>query len=459
MPSFVPGLPARQVDRCFARTVRESERVQRNLVLWFADLVRRRLYLELGYTSIYAYSSERHGFSRSRCAQLLRVVGSLEELPELRRSVAAGEMPWTKAREVVKVATRETEGAWVREAKRVGRRALERKVAVARGRAALARGPGRGQAALALEPGHPESGPGSAAAGGSGKSAAVGSSGHDAPDPAGSVPVDTIPEAVRLRFPALLYAEYGALVEALRKSGFRGSTEELIVAGLAALAERGRDGLRAVGSDSKGPHLAGEHRGRKSRGAPKPDGKPVAAVVGTETSRAAPARREAAYQVVVQHCPDCGRGTVVTGRGPKPLRPAELEAVLCDTRVHRFGARGPGGRNRAVVPPALRREVLERDGHRCRVAGCRSTRFLAVHHVVPRQTGGPNSAENLVALCGSCHRAIHQLGARARAGAAALLSPPPQLPPPPAAGNGATDGPAEAGPATLGRHPPRSAPG
>ncbi len=144
----------------------------------------------------------------------------------------------------------------------------------------------------------------------------------------------------------------------------------------------------------------------------------------------------------------------MTGRGPKPLRPAELEAVLCDTRVHM-----PGKRNRAVVPPALRREVLERDGHRCRVAGCGSTRFLAVHHVKPRQAGGPNTTENLVALCGSCHRAIHELGARARAGAAALLSPPPQHPPPPAAGDGTPDGPAEDCPATLGRHPPRSAPG
>ncbi len=368
MPSFVPGLPARQVHARFAETLREPERVQRNLVLWFADLVRRRLYVELGYTSIYAYSSERHGFSKSRCAQLLRVVGSLEELPELRRSVAAGEMPWTKAREVVKVATRETEGAWVREAKRVGRRALERKVAVARGRAAAARGPGRAQAALALEAGPPAAEPGSPAAADQAERDGAGARSTVMPADraagAGVSQVAAIPEAVRLRFPALLYAEYGALVEALRKRGFRGSTEELIVAGLAALAERGRAGSRADGSDSKRPGLAGEHRERKSREAPKPDGTPAAAVVGTETFRAAPARREAAYQVVVQHCPDCGRGRVVTGRGPKPLRPAELEAVLCDTRVH-----VPGKRNRAVVPPALRREVLERDGHRCRVAG------------------------------------------------------------------------------------------
>ncbi len=290
MPSFVPGLPARQVDCCFARTVRESERVQRNLVLWFADLVRRRLYLELGYTSIYAYSSERHGFSRSRCAQLLRVVGSLEELPELRRSVAAGEMPWTKAREVVKVATRETEGVWVREAKRVGRRALERKVAVARGRAAAARGSGRGQAALALEAGPPAPEPGRAA----GTERNGTEPGHVPRGPAdercgaGVSQVAAIPEAVRLRFPALLYAEYGALVEALRKRGFRGSTEELIVAGLAALAEQGRAGSPTQESNPKRLGPAAEHRERKSREAPKPDGNSSAATLRPATARVCP---------------------------------------------------------------------------------------------------------------------------------------------------------------------------
>ncbi len=466
MASFTPGLPARQVAARFAETLRESERVQRNLVLWFGELVRRKLYLELGYTSIYTYTADRHGFSRSRCSQLLQVVGRLEGLPELKASVTAGEMGWTKAREVVKVATPETEGVWLREAKQVSRRALERRVAAVRARAAADRGPERLQQALALGPtpepvrGASPFGSGTdrtpaddSGADGNG-SAAVGSAGHDAPGPAGLRPVDTIPEEVRLRFPALLYAEYGALVEALRKRGFRGSTEELILAGLAALAERGRAGTRGGGSDGQEPDPAGEHRERKSREARKLDGGLAAATLATVTARAAPARREAAYQVVVQHCPDCDRGRVVTGRGPKPLRPAELEAVLCDTRVHM-----PGKRNRAVVPPALRREVLERDGHRCRVAGCGSTRFLAVHHVRPRQAGGPNTTENLVALCGSCHRAIHELGARAQAGASALFSPPLQHPPPPAAGDGAPDGPAEDSPATLGRHPPRSAPG
>jgi hypothetical protein len=109
------------------------------------------------------------------------------------------------------------------------------------------------------------------------------------------------------------------------------------------------------------------------------------------------------YQVVVRLCPRCEQGEAVTSRGPKPLAPAALRAILCDTRVHR-----PGQRNRATIAPSVRRAVLERDRHRCRGAGCGSARFLSVHHKVPRAAGGVNDPANLITLCGSCHRAVHR---------------------------------------------------
>jgi 5-methylcytosine-specific restriction endonuclease McrA len=79
-----------------------------------------------------------------------------------------------------------------------------------------------------------------------------------------------------------------------------------------------------------------------------------------------------------------------------------LEAALCDARVHRTGEK-----NRATIPPSVRREVLARDGHRCRTAGCGSARFLDVHHVGPRVDGGTNDPDNLITLCAACHRMIH----------------------------------------------------
>ncbi|MBU2502534.1 HNH endonuclease, partial [bacterium] len=53
------------------------------------------------------------------------------------------------------------------------------------------------------------------------------------------------------------------------------------------------------------------------------------------------------------------------------------------------------------------RRVLARDGHRCQGPGCTNTRFLEVHHVLPRARGGTNRPDNLITLCSACHRHIH----------------------------------------------------
>jgi 5-methylcytosine-specific restriction endonuclease McrA len=111
------------------------------------------------------------------------------------------------------------------------------------------------------------------------------------------------------------------------------------------------------------------------------------------------------YQIVIRQCEDCGRAQIATGRGVKPVSPKTLETTMCDARVHRKGEK-----NRATIPPSVRREVLARDGHQCRTAGCGSARFLDVHHVIPRDDGGSNDADNLITVCASCHRMIHERG-------------------------------------------------
>jgi HNH endonuclease len=67
-----------------------------------------------------------------------------------------------------------------------------------------------------------------------------------------------------------------------------------------------------------------------------------------------------------------------------------------------------GARAKQTIPPALRRAVLHRDQHRCRVPGCRNSTFLDIHHVQPRSKGGRNVAANLLTLCGAHHRAVHR---------------------------------------------------
>ena len=53
-----------------------------------------------------------------------------------------------------------------------------------------------------------------------------------------------------------------------------------------------------------------------------------------------------------------------------------------------------------------RKAVYRRDGYQC--ALCSSTRYLAIHHVIPRGQGGSRTDPmNLITLCRVCHMQVH----------------------------------------------------
>jgi hypothetical protein len=125
-----------------------------------------------------------------------------------------------------------------------------------------------------------------------------------------------------------------------------------------------------------------------------------------EIKEKAPRGALASRPPVQIHVHDHGdRMTVQTGAGERELSRAESERMGCDAAIYRSG-----GRNTTTIPPRVRREVLTRDQHRCQAPGCGRTRFLEVHHLVPRNRGGSNQPENLVTLCGTCHRLWHEKG-------------------------------------------------
>ncbi len=51
-------------------------------------------------------------------------------------------------------------------------------------------------------------------------------------------------------------------------------------------------------------------------------------------------------------------------------------------------------------------KILERDGWRCQHCGRRDQ--LQIHHLIHRSQSGADSEENLIVLCASCHRTLHQ---------------------------------------------------
>jgi uncharacterized Zn-binding protein involved in type VI secretion len=116
----------------------------------------------------------------------------------------------------------------------------------------------------------------------------------------------------------------------------------------------------------------------------------------------------AKFQIAVTLCRSCRRGRQEGAGAQIAIDPTAVDRALCDAQ--HIGSIDGAGPERAHqdIPPAVARFVWRRDGGRCRVDGCRSSRGLELHHVVHRADGGGHEAGNLVLLCSSCHLAHHR---------------------------------------------------
>jgi len=118
----------------------------------------------------------------------------------------------------------------------------------------------------------------------------------------------------------------------------------------------------------------------------------------------------ASYQVLLHKCSSCRRGEQEANGERVEVKDETIEMARCDGQLldeHTHVGTQPK-RATQTIPPAVRRAVVRRDSHCCRVPGCRHTRFVDAHHLCPRAEGGGNEPENLVTLCGAHHRALHR---------------------------------------------------
>lgn len=327
--SFVPDQPAAQVHASLRRSLQAVEQAQQCAVLWFAEILRRRLFRDLGFSSINQYAIKELGFSRSRTRDFVRLAGQLDKLPAVKEALTSGELGYTKARELVSVATPMTEDSWLEAAKSSRRELIHEIKKVKR--------------AAKVDP----------------------RQGELMPAEAPVVAPKELPVSFQMDLTPEQEARRAALVERLHKLGkVPTDRAELILEALAALVETKERGPR-------GPLVS----------------RPPVQIHVHETE---------------------GRMTVQTHAGERQLSRAETERMRCDAAVCTHG-----GRNTTTIPPRTRREVLARDKHRCQAPSCDRTRFLEVHHMVPRKMGGTNHPENLITLCGACHRLWHEGGGKA----------------------------------------------
>ncbi len=332
MTEFRSGQTADMAHRARKSALDTLEEAKQCSVLWFQEIYERKLYRELGYASINQYAAEELGFSSSRTGDYLQLCRSFKRLPQVKEKVASGELGYTSARVLARVADEQTEAGWLEFALSNSRRDLEKEVKRAKVEAA---DDAAGQVSLL-------------------------------PVPPKRRPAAVRPVRVGMDMSPTQFARYEQLWEQIRKQRY-------------APADKVEALLEIMGE-----YVAGNSVDRTT---PRVDVRPVG---------------EPPVQIHIHQCPECEKATVQTSKGELELGQSELNRAQCDCRIGRLDER-----NTTSIPPAVRRLVLARARHKCQHPGCNHTRFLEVHHIVPRSQGGTNDPENCTCLCSACHTLLH----------------------------------------------------
>src|SRR5690349_21654732 len=92
---------------------------------WLLAALRNAAHMHMGFASFGEYVECHFGLRPRSTRDRLRVAEALERLPALERALSGGELHWCAARELTRVATRETEQEWLAFAKGKTARQLE----------------------------------------------------------------------------------------------------------------------------------------------------------------------------------------------------------------------------------------------------------------------------------------------------------------------------------------------
>jgi hypothetical protein len=117
------------------------------------------------------------------------------------------------------------------------------------------------------------------------------------------------------------------------------------------------------------------------------------------------------HQIAIVTCPECKRGWHDVHGQSIELSPAALERARCD--AVELGCvdddlSAPPDATR-TIPAPMRRAVLARDHHRCRIPGCTMSKFVDVHHVDHWAETKAHVMNKLLTVC-DLHHSMHHDG-------------------------------------------------
>lgn len=334
-----------------------------------AEFDRREAYLSSGCLSCAQWLSWRCGLSPRAARDQVRVARRLTELPLTRAAFSRGELSYSKARALTRIATPESESELVELALHATAAQLERAVSGARG-------------ALSREDAELQ---------------------HER------------------RYLSLSWEEDGSLSFYGRLPGEEGAL-------LRRALESGRDALHAKRPKSdSGSAEPPDYPNRVISNADSLVAVAEAALAAEEVSSSGGDRNQLVVHIDAETLLEPGErdsnGHCALESGPA-LAPETARRLGCDASVVAIVEAGGEplsvGRRRRTIPPALRRALRARD-RGCRFPGCTNHRFVDAHHIRHWAEGGETSAENLVSLCRRHHRLVHEGGFTLRRAAGGLV--------------------------------------
>jgi len=107
---------------------------------------------------------------------------------------------------------------------------------------------------------------------------------------------------------------------------------------------------------------------------------------GSDTKIVAPA------EITLNQCSSCERTTVHSTQMGEISLSKDQEQRLSDSRH---------------IPAAIYKKVLQKNYYHCAVPNCRNHLWLHIHHIKGWAEGGKHDQENLITLCGTHHRLLH----------------------------------------------------
>jgi hypothetical protein len=331
-----------------AEALREAQRLQ--------------LWRQFGYASLADYMTNELGYTFRTAEDRLRMANALPQLPKLTEALQTGNLNFSQARELARVATPDTEQVWIDRAADLNVRQVEQAVA-----------------------GHCKG---------------------DLPDD----PID--PRLVRKTLWLSVRPETEVMFREARKVLDKERGEKLdddaVLEALCRAYLRGhqRGGSTHVGAEEVGPRGGATHGAACDEQGETTVGDSNRRAPGTP-SGISRANRGAPYRVAVTVCSECKRGWKHGGGLVEEMTPPAVETAMCDAQWIGDLDSNTIERARQEISEAMRRKVMHRDQGRCQAPGCRAHNNLDVHHIVHLEHGGTNEYSGLLTLCEAHHLAHH----------------------------------------------------